>query len=172
MRCQWCRSWSATSILFSHIPHQIPGALQQQMSNVLWILIKNMWLANQFNNSLLSSKEPDIIAPEEHDPDTSDDEPSQKITSDCDPESYGSDLWNEKVDTSLESFNVPQPRLPTESVKNSQTELPPTATNTHNCTTCENTNDQSSPPAKPPLLVQLTQYKLEAMSSSSSCIVF
>lgn len=115
-------------------------------------------LASQFNNSLLSSKGPEIILPEELEPDTSEDPCNQKITSDCDPEYYESDLWNKKVDTSLESFNVPQPRLPI-SVKHSQTGLLQTTTNNNNSTTsCENTNDQSSHLAKSSLLVQLTQY--------------
>ncbi len=39
------------------------------------------------------------MSPEEHDPDTSDDQPSQRITRDYGPEYYVSALWNEKVDT-------------------------------------------------------------------------
>ena len=115
-------------------------------------------LANQFNNSLLSSQEPEIILPEELEPDTSEDPCNQKITSDCDPEYYESDLWNKRVDTSLESFNVPQPRLLI-NVKYSQTVLLQTTTNKNFTTSCKNTNDQSSHLAKSSLLVQLTQHK-------------
>ena len=82
-------------------------------------------LANKFKHSLLSTKEQETIVAEKHDPDPdilNNDQPNHSITSDCDPEYYGSDSWND-VDAYLDSFNVPQPGLPTG-----------TTTNTCNCT--------------------------------------